>query len=44
VSADHVAATPAEAFRLAKKLATPRGMVCVAGSFFLVSEIRQGPV
>jgi dihydrofolate synthase/folylpolyglutamate synthase len=44
VSANHVAATPAEAFRLAKKLATPRGMVCVAGSFFLVSEIRQGPV
>jgi dihydrofolate synthase/folylpolyglutamate synthase len=40
VTADHVAPDPAAAFRLAKKIATPRGLVCVAGSFFLVSEIR----
>jgi len=35
-----VATAPAEALRLARALATPRGMVCVAGSFFLAAEIR----
>ena len=35
-----VATAPAEALRLARTLATPRGLVCVAGSFFLAAEIR----
>jgi dihydrofolate synthase/folylpolyglutamate synthase len=35
-----VATAPAEALRLARSLATPRGLVCVAGSFFLAAEIR----
>jgi len=35
-----VATTPAEALRVARSLATPRGVVCVAGSFFLAAEIR----
>ncbi len=38
--APQVATAPAEALRLARSLATPRGMVCVAGSFFLAAEIR----
>jgi dihydrofolate synthase/folylpolyglutamate synthase len=36
-----VATAPAEALRLARSLATPRGLVCVAGSFFLAAEIRD---
>jgi len=36
-----VAAAPAEALRLARSLATPRGLVCIAGSFFLAAEIRD---
>ena len=40
LSAPQVATTPAEALRLARSLATPRGLVCVAGSFFLAAEIR----
>ena len=35
-----VATAPAEALRLARSLATSRGLVCVAGSFFLAAEIR----
>jgi len=35
-----VATAPAEALRLARSLAGPRGLVCVAGSFFLAAEIR----
>ena len=35
-----VAASPPEALRLARSLATARGLVCVAGSFFLAAEIR----
>ena len=38
--APQVASAPAEALRLARLLATPRGLVCVAGSFFLAAEIR----
>ena len=38
--APQVATTPAEALRLARSLATRRGLVCVAGSFFLAAEIR----
>jgi len=40
--APQVATAPAEALRLARTLATPRGLVCVAGSFFLAAEIRDG--
>lgn len=38
--APEVATAPAEAFRRARALATTRGLVCVAGSFFLAAEIR----
>ena len=38
--APEVATAPAEAFRRARALATSRGLVCVAGSFFLAAEIR----
>lgn len=38
--APQVASAPAEALRLARLLATARGLVCVAGSFFLAAEIR----
>jgi dihydrofolate synthase/folylpolyglutamate synthase len=38
--APQVATAPAEALRLARSLATHRGLVCVAGSFFLAAEIR----
>jgi dihydrofolate synthase/folylpolyglutamate synthase len=38
--APEVATAPAEAFRRARALATARGLVCVAGSFFLAAEIR----
>jgi len=37
--AARVAAAPAEALRLARKLAGPRGSVVVAGSFFLAGEL-----
>ena len=37
-----LAPTPPEALRLARSLAGPRGIVCVAGSFFLAAEIRGG--
>jgi dihydrofolate synthase/folylpolyglutamate synthase len=37
-----VAAGPREALRLARSLATRRGVVCVAGSFFLAAEIGGG--
>ena len=35
-------ATPAEAVRRAKSLAGRRGVVCIAGSFFLAAELRRG--
>ena len=34
-----IAASPAEALKQAKKLAGAAGLVCVAGSFFLATEI-----
>jgi dihydrofolate synthase/folylpolyglutamate synthase len=34
------ASSPAEAVELARKLAAGRGLVCVAGSFFLAAEAR----
>jgi len=39
--APRVAEGPGEAMSLARKLAGPRGLICVAGSFFLASEVRQ---
>lgn len=39
--APKIAEGPAAAMRLARKLAGPRGLICVAGSFFLVSEVRE---
>ena len=33
-------ATPAEAWRRARELATPEHLVCIAGSFFLAAELR----
>lgn len=40
IPSPQVATAPAEAMRLARSLATPRGLICVAGSFFLAAEIR----
>jgi dihydrofolate synthase/folylpolyglutamate synthase len=36
----HVAAAPPAALAKARSLAGPRGVVCVAGSFFLAAEVR----
>lgn len=36
------AADPGTALGIAKRLAGPRGMVCIAGSFFLAGDLRQG--
>ena len=35
-----LASSPAEAIELARKLAAGRGLICVAGSFFLAAEAR----
>ncbi len=39
--APKVAEGPAGAMSIARKLAGPRGLICVAGSFFLASEVRE---
>ncbi len=39
----HAAHSPQEALHLAQSLATPQGFVCIAGSFFLASEIGSYP-
>jgi dihydrofolate synthase/folylpolyglutamate synthase len=43
----HVASAPGEAVALGRALATPRGSLCIAGSFFLAAEaraaLRDGP-
>ncbi len=36
----HVAAEPAEAIELARRLTTPDGLICVTGSLFLAAEAR----
>jgi hypothetical protein len=36
------AQSPAEALKAARKLAGARGLVCIAGSFFLATEIGAG--
>lgn len=36
----HATARPADAWRLARLLASPRDLICVTGSFFLVAELR----
>lgn len=37
----HVVETPAEAWQLAQRIATPRDLICVTGSFFIAAEIRE---
>ncbi len=37
----HLAADPATAWELAKRIASPDHLICVAGSFFIVSEMRS---
>jgi hypothetical protein len=37
----HVAPSPPEALRLARRLASPSGSVVVAGSFFLAGELSR---
>ena len=37
----HLAASPAEAWRLAGRLATPEHLVCIVGSFFIAAEMRR---
>ena len=36
----HVAASPAEAVTVAKQLSGGKGLLCIAGSFFLAAEVR----
>ena len=36
----HVAASPTEAVAVGKRLAGRSGLLCIAGSFFLASEVR----
>jgi len=36
----HTAATPAEAWSLARRLAGPDDTICITGSFFLAAELR----
>jgi dihydrofolate synthase / folylpolyglutamate synthase len=35
-----IAATPAEAWAAAGRMATPDDLICITGSFFLASEMR----
>ncbi len=37
----HVAATPAEAWALARRIAKPQDLICVTGSFFIAAEVRD---
>ena len=37
----HIAETPAEAWQLAQRIATPRDLICVTGSFFIAAELRE---
>ncbi len=37
----HVAPTPAEAWRIARRIATPNDLICVTGSFFIAAEMRE---
>ena len=37
----HVAATPDEAWQLARRIATPDDLICVTGSFFIAAEMRD---
>jgi folylpolyglutamate synthase/dihydropteroate synthase len=34
-------ASPAEAWKIAVKNASPEGLICIAGSFFLSGEMRK---
>jgi folylpolyglutamate synthase/dihydropteroate synthase len=37
----HVVETPAEAWQLAQRIATPCDLICVTGSFFIAAELRE---
>ena len=37
----HVAATPTEAWRIARRITTPDDLICVTGSFFIAAEMRE---
>jgi dihydrofolate synthase/folylpolyglutamate synthase len=37
----HVATTPAEAWRIARRITTPDDLICVTGSFFIAAEVRE---
>lgn len=37
----HVAATPAEAWQLARRITTQDDLICVTGSFFIAAEMRD---
>lgn len=37
----HVAATPADAWQIARRIATPNDLICVTGSFFIATELRE---
>ncbi|MCX7423489.1 MAG: bifunctional folylpolyglutamate synthase/dihydrofolate synthase [Planctomycetia bacterium] len=37
----HIVETPADAWQLAQRIATPRDLICVTGSFFIAAEIRE---
>jgi dihydrofolate synthase/folylpolyglutamate synthase len=37
----HVAATPAEAWIIAQRIAKPSDLICVTGSFFIAAEMRE---
>lgn len=37
----HTAATPADAWRLARRITTPDDLICVTGSFFIAAEVRE---
>jgi dihydrofolate synthase/folylpolyglutamate synthase len=36
----HVAASPTEAVTVGKRLSGQKGLLCIAGSFFLAAEVR----
>lgn len=37
----HVASTPAEAWQLARQITTSQDLICVTGSFFIATELRE---
>ncbi|MFM9966465.1 MAG: bifunctional folylpolyglutamate synthase/dihydrofolate synthase [Planctomycetaceae bacterium] len=37
----HVAITPTEAWRIARRITSPSDLICVTGSFFIATEMRE---